>query len=208
MGPGTVACEWSGYLNEAFTFAGFPPGARVLDIGFGEGQQMRRLAAEGCRPFGLEMDPALARDGVVQGLAVCRAAAEALPFATAGFDGVVCKVVVPYTDEARAVAEIARVLRSGGTARVSYHGLGYFLRYLFTERNWKLRVYGARTIANTVVYALTGRRLPGFWGDSLYQSDRRLRLYYRRNGLELVEAPSSTRFAGAPVFLYHVLRRS
>ena len=209
MGSSTAdTCEWSGYLNEAFTFAGFSPGARVLDIGFGAGQQMQRLAVEGCRPFGLEMDPDLARQGRVSGLVVCRASAEALPFATASFDGVVCKVVVPYTDEARAVAEIARVLRPGGTARVSYHGLGYFVRYLFTERNWKRRVYGARTVANTLVYALTGRRLPGFWGDTLYQSEWRLRRYYRRAGLELVEAPSSPNFAAAPVFIYHVLRRT
>jgi SAM-dependent methyltransferase len=209
MGLGAdKTCEWTGYLNTDFTFKDFPPQSRVLDIGFGAGLEMRRLTAAGCRSIGLDLDPDLVREGRASGLAVCRGVAEALPFATAGFDGVVCKVVMPYTDEAKAVAEIARVLRPGGIARVSYHGLGYSLRYLFTDRNWKLRVYGARTIANTAVYAVTGRRLYGFWGDTLFQSDRRLRHYYGRVGLQLVEAAPSPRFAGAPVFIYHVLRRT
>ena len=141
------------------------------------------------------------------GLSVCRAAAEALPFQTGSFDGVICKVVVPYTDEAKAVAEIARVLRPGGTARVSYHGVGYFLKYLVAERNWKRRVYGARVLANTAWYAMTSQRFTGFWGDTLYQSNRRLLSYYAASGFELVEERPAPRFAGAPVFIYHVLRR-
>jgi len=139
---------------------------------------------------------------------VCRAAAERLPFASGSFDGLICKVVIPYTDEASAVREIARVLRPGGVAHVSYHGLGYSLRYLFTDPNWKRRVYGARTIANTMVYRASGHRLPGFWGDTIYQSPSRLLAYYRRSGLELIDAHPSGRFAAAPVFIYHTLRRS
>jgi SAM-dependent methyltransferase len=201
------ACEWVGYLDEQFTFSDFPPGARVLDIGFGGGEQLTRVASRGCQSVGVEVDPQLARRGRAAGLTVCRAVAERLPFATAGFDGVICKVVVPYTDEALAVGELARVLRPGGTARVSYHGLGYYLRYLLTDPNWKIRIYGARSIVNTVVYATIGRRLPGFWGDTTFQGHRRLRGYYAAAGLELVEDRPAPTFLGAPVFIYHVLRR-
>ena len=202
-------CEWPGYVlpDAAFDFADFPPGARVLDIGFGEGEQMHGLRARGCRAVGVEFDPALAGRGRADGLSVVRASGDALPFASATFDGIVCKVVIPYTDEARAVAEIARVLRPGGTARVSFHGLGYKLRYLLAQPDWRRRVYGARVIANTAWYALTGRRLPGFWGDTLYQSERRLERYYARAGLEVVPT-RSRRFLGAPVFIYHTLRKS
>jgi SAM-dependent methyltransferase len=201
-------CEWAGYINDEFAFADFPAGSRVLDIGFGNGEQMRRVRARGCASVGLEVDPDLARKGRQAGLSVCRAQAEHLPFATGSMDGVVCKVVIPYTDEEKAVTEVARVLRPGGTARVSYHGSGYFLRYLMADRDWRRRVYGLRTIANTLLYAWTGSRLSGFWGDTLYQSERRLRRYYAANGLELVEVRPSPRFAGAPVFIYHVLRRA
>jgi SAM-dependent methyltransferase len=212
VGPAAVerptTCEWVGYLASDFRFASFPAGARVLDVGFGHGEQMKHVAQGGGHAFGVEYDGTLARKGHAAGLRVCRAAAEGLPFATASFDGLICKVVIPYTDEASAVGEIARVLRPGGLAHVSYHGLGYSLRYLLTDPNWKRRVYGARTIANTVVYRASGRRLPGFWGDTIFQSASRLRSYYRRSGLELVAAQPSGRFAGAPVFIYHTLRKS
>ena len=204
----TQPCEWTGYLADDFTFGDFPPGAKVLDVGFGTGEQMRALTRRGCRTVGLELDPELAARGRAAGRAVCRAQAEALPFTSSGFDGVICKVVVPYTDEVRAVGEIARVLRPGGVARVSYHGLGYFLRYLLTDRNWKRRVYGARVLVNTAIYAMFGRRLPGFWGDTLYQSERRLQRYYAAAGVELIERRPSARFVGAPVFIYHVLAKA
>jgi SAM-dependent methyltransferase len=201
-------CEWADYIDQEFVFADFPTGSRVLDIGFGTGEQMRRIGARGCRSVGLEIDPGLARKGRLAGLSVCRAQAEHLPFRTASMDGVVCKVVIPYTDEEKAVSEIARVLRPGGTARVSYHGSGYFLRYLLADWDWRRRVYGLRTMLNTFFYALTGSRLSGFMGDTLYQSERRLRRYYAGQGLEIVEARPSAGFAGAPVFIYHVLRRT
>jgi SAM-dependent methyltransferase len=201
------ACEWPGYVLPDFDFSDFPSGARVLDIGFGDGEQLAAARTQGCRTVGVEYDPALALRARALGLAVARASADDLPFRGETFDGVICKVVIPYTDEARAIGEIARVLRPGGIARLSFHGLGYKLRYLLAGGTWKRRVYGARVIANTAVYAATGRRLPGFWGDTLYQSERRLRRYYARTGLEVVATPAP-RYLGAPVFIYHTLRKA
>jgi SAM-dependent methyltransferase len=203
----TNTCEWVDYIAREFSFIDYQPGQRVLDVGFGHGEQLRRLKTLGCLAVGIEYDSALVAHGRHNGLDVCRAAAEHLPIATASLDGLVCKVVVPYTDEAKAVAEVARVLRPGGEARISYHGLGYSLRYLFTDPNWKRRVYAARVIANTAVYRLSGRRLPSFWGDTVYQSAGRLRRYYERVGLDLIEEHPSPTFAGAPVFIYHRLRK-
>jgi SAM-dependent methyltransferase len=198
---------WDRYISPDYDFADFPAGSRVLDVGFGGGEEMRAVLRRGCQVFGIEYDEALAVRGRAGGLAVCRASAEQLPFASGSFDGLMCKVVIPYTDEAKAIAEIARVLRRGGVGHVAYHGLGYSWRYLFTEPDWKRRLYGVRTIVNTHVYRVTGRRLPGFWGDTVYQAPRPLSHYYRRAGLELVEAHLSPRFAGAPVFIYHTVRR-
>jgi ubiquinone/menaquinone biosynthesis C-methylase UbiE len=202
-----VPCEWVGYIADDFSFTDFPPGARVLDVGFGGGVQMRELERRGCRGIGIESDSALALSGRTSGWPVCRAIAEQLPFRSAVFDGVICKVVVPYTQECVAVQEVARVLRRGAIAHMSYHGAGYYLRYLLTERSWKRRVYGARALVNTWCYALTGRRLGGFWGDTLYQSEWRLRRYYRDAGLEVVRTPPSARFFGVPVFICHTVRR-
>lgn len=199
---------WSPYIATDYEFTGFPRGARVLDVGFGRGHQMREVARGGGRPFGVEYNRALAAEGRRAGLQVCQGSCEQLPIATASMDGLVCKVVILLTDEAKSIAEIARVMKPQAIAYVSYHGLGYSLRYLFTPPNWKLRVYALRTIVNTVVYRLTGRRLPGFLGDTLFQTSRRLRRYYRQVGLELVHEHPGRRFAGAPVFIYHTLRRT
>lgn len=208
IAPAASVSDWNGYIDAGFAFVDYPPGSRVLDVGFGGGEQMKKLVSRGCRAFGIEYDARLAARGAANGLTVSRAQAEHLPFTSASLDGLLCKVVIPYTDEARAIAEIGRVLRPGALARVSYHGLGYSLKYLLTERNWKRRVYAARVILNTWLYALSGRRLPGFLGDTVYQSRARLRRYYEGSGLELLDERPAARFMGAPVFLYHTLRRT
>ena len=91
---------------------------------------------------------------------------------------------------------------------MSFHGLGYSLRYLTRGDSWKHRTYAARVIVNTVVYALTGRRLPGFVGDTLYQNRERLRRHYWRTGLEVIREHPSPTFMKAPVFIYQMLRRA
>jgi SAM-dependent methyltransferase len=207
MSSAVPTCEWVGFIVPEFSFEDYATGARVLDIGFGRGDQMRQLQRRGCHPIGIEFNLRRAAQASAQGLAVCCGQAESLPLASGSVDGVLCKVVIPYTDEARAVGEIARVLRPGGVARVSYHGLGYSLKYLLTDPNWKHRVYAGRVIVNTMIYRATGRRLPGFWGDTICQTGSRLRRYYRRAGLELIDDPGSPRFAGAPVFIYHVVKK-
>jgi SAM-dependent methyltransferase len=199
--------NWSPFLAEDYSFCEFPAGARVVDIGFGEGTQMRAAAVSGCRMFGVEYDAARAARAAAAGLTVCRASAERLPFAEASFDGVICKVVLLLTDEARSIAEIARVLRPGGTARISYHGPGYSLRYIVEDPDWRRKVYGVRTLVNTAVYRLTGRRLPGFVGDTLFQTTARLQRYYAACGLELVQEHPSRRWRGVPVFIYHTVRK-
>src|SRR5262245_60187877 len=78
-----TACEWDGYIATEFRFASFPAGARVLDVGFGHGEQMKHVARAGGHAFGIEYDGALALEGCRAGLRVCRAAAERLPFTSA-----------------------------------------------------------------------------------------------------------------------------
>jgi len=123
-------------------------------------------------------------------------------------DGVVCKVVMPYTDEARVMGEMGRVLKPGGRAIVCYHGAGYYLRYLLEGPSWKRRLYGLRTLVNTWAYALTGRRLPGLAGDTLYQSRRRLARYYRAGGIVLVADSPARDYLTYPVFVYHLVVRA
>jgi len=116
-------------------------------------------------------------------------------------------VVIPYTDEQLAIAEIGRVLAPGGVALLYLHGLGYSLRYLLKPDIWKRSVYAAKTILNTVVYRLVRRRLPGRLGDTLFQSETRLRRCYRSAGLTLESTIPYRRFVGRPSFIGHVVRK-
>jgi SAM-dependent methyltransferase len=90
---------------------------RVLDVGTGEGQVARLLAAGGSRVVGV--DPTVAQITEARrragGPAYARAAAAALPFADGSFDGVLACLVFEHIDDLEgAVAEVARVLRPGG----------------------------------------------------------------------------------------------
>jgi SAM-dependent methyltransferase len=126
----------------------------------------------------VEVDSKAARVCWRIGHTVVVASAESLPFRSNSWPGILCKVVILYTDVQLAIAEIGRILAPGGVAVLYLHGLGYSLRYLLKPDIWKRSVYAAKTILNTAVYRLLGKPLPGFLGDTLFQSERRLRRYY------------------------------
>jgi SAM-dependent methyltransferase len=185
----------------------YPRGATVLDLGCGNGAQLSRLLEAGHRAIGVEVDPEAARECRRNGHTVVIASAERLPFLSNSCPGILCKVVIPYTEERLAIAEIGRVLAPGGVGVLYVHGIGYSLRYLLRPDIWKRSVYAAKTIVNTIVYRVARMRLPGFLGDTLFQSERRLRHYYRSSGLKLESTIPSRRFAGQPVFIGHVVRK-
>ena len=199
--------DWSDYVHDQSQFE-FEPGMRILDLGCGWGHQAKRFEQQGCRVVGLERDWALALACRKLGLATVQARAEEIPLSASSLDGVLCNVVISYTDEDRVVGEIARVLKPGATCYLVSHGAGYYLKYLLCGSSWKLRFYGLRSLVNTWVWRLLGRRLPGFLGDTLYQSRRRLAKYYRENGLAVgSEIPSRT-FLSLPVFIYQIIAKT
>jgi len=199
--------SWQQYLLDDDPSGHFPRDARVLDVGCGRGAQLHDLRDEGCRVVGLDTSERSLAACRGMNLPVVRARAEALPFTDASMNGVLCKVVMPYVAEGPAFAEISRVLAPRGRAHLVFHGSGYYLRYLLLGPTWKVRVYGLRTLLNTWIHATTGRRLPGFLGDTLYQSRSRLKRHYRGHGLALSAERPSPAFLGLPVFLYHDIVR-
>jgi SAM-dependent methyltransferase len=199
--------EWSDFILGEFDYCRFPPGSRVLDVGCGAGEQLEALRRAGLGAAGVEPSQELVDRLVARGFDARRGVAEHLPVDDSSFDGLICKVVLPYTDERRAIAEWARVLRPNATVWASYHGAGYYLRYLREGTGLAERLYAMRSLANGWWYAATGRRLPGFVGDTLYQSARRLDRYYRDSGFALQRAWPSPGYGGKPAFIYHELRR-
>ena len=188
-------------------YTSFAPGARVLDVGCGTGWLLAELRDAGYEPIGVEPDRTHIAALQATGFDARIGIAEELPIESQSVDGIVCRVVLPYTEERRAILEWRRVLRPGGIVRASYHGMGYYLRYLVRGESWSVRAYGARSLANSLVYATVGRRLPGWIGDTIFQSRRRLASHYRAAGLRLLEEKMSESFWGSTVYIYHVLER-
>lgn len=90
------------------------PGARVLDVGCGAGDNLRRLVRYGSRPVGLE--PALARARQATRLApTAVGVGEALPWRDGSFDLVYVSHVLHHAADLDAMLrESLRVLRPGG----------------------------------------------------------------------------------------------
>jgi ubiquinone/menaquinone biosynthesis C-methylase UbiE len=97
--------------------AGIDPGAGVLDLCCGQGNVSEALLAGGFQVMGADFSPtmlAYARERVPTGEFV-EADAQDLPFADGDFDAVVCNFGIPHIpDQPRALAQVRRVLRSGG----------------------------------------------------------------------------------------------
>ena len=90
------------------------PGGVVLDVGCGVGHDLRRLAAAGLQPIGLDLSARFLESAAACG-PVVQANGERLPFADASFDGVrVERTLQHVADPCAVLAEIARVVRPRG----------------------------------------------------------------------------------------------
>lgn len=198
--------EWDGYILTDYRFE-FSPGSVILDVGCGSGHQLCELQNTEANAFGVDIDQDSLNVCRRRGLNVAAGEAERLPYQDEAFDGILCKVVLSYTDDRKTIAEIARTLRPGATAYIVTHGAGYYLTYLLKNRSLATRFYGLRSLVNTMFFSLTGKRLPGFLGDTIYQSERRLSQLYTANRLVMESSRSSNGPFGCPVFIYHKIIR-
>jgi SAM-dependent methyltransferase len=115
--------RWSLRLAPLFVgFAGIQDGQRILDVGCGTGSLSRALLAAGQAIGVVGVDPAedyvaFARQGTADPRAAFHAsAAESLPFPDGSFDAALALLVLQeFDDPARAVREMARATRRGGT---------------------------------------------------------------------------------------------
>ena len=137
--PASARDHWEGHADDwialtrsdpAYDFLNKPsflelipgPGRCTIEVGCGEGRVSRELAALGHSVVGFDASPALARAAATHPtpLAVAVADIARLPIATDVADLVVCfMVLMDVEDLDGAVAELARVLKPGGTLGVA-----------------------------------------------------------------------------------------
>lgn len=171
---------------------------RVLDVGCGAGQELLPFAQQpGAVCVGADVTPEAGLAGrelfasraPLGRVAFVRAAAESLPFAAGSFDVVICRLALPYTDNARCLSELARVLRPGGALLLKIHHARYYARKLregLLAGQPASAVHAARVLAAGLVYQLTGQqprtRLPS---RETFQTLPLLRRELERRGLEI-----------------------
>ena len=94
-------------------------GGSVLDVATGTGLVAERLLAQGHRVTGLDQSPdmlAVARSRFGDRVDLVEASATEIPFADASFDHLTFTSLLRYVDDpAATLAELARVVRPGGT---------------------------------------------------------------------------------------------
>ena len=94
-------------------------GGTVLDVATGTGLVAEQLLARGHRVTGLDQSPdmlAVARRRFGDRVELVEASATAIPFADASFDHLTFTYLLRYVDDPGAtLAELARVVRPGGT---------------------------------------------------------------------------------------------
>lgn len=170
----------------------------VLDVGCGAGQELLPFVRErGAVGVGVDVTPEagiagrelFAAHAPAARVAFARAAAEALPFAPSSFDVIICRLALPYTDNARALAEMARVLRPGGVLLLKIHHPRYYL----SEAVQSLAalsplpaVHAARVLTAGAIYRITGRQpRTRLIGTETFQTEKMLQRELERFGLKI-----------------------
>jgi ubiquinone/menaquinone biosynthesis C-methylase UbiE len=153
--------QWKCWQRSVFEFVGDDAGQSILEIAHGTGDLQFDLHSRGLRAAGVDLSPnmgkiaqrKLRRAGIRARLARCQA--QALPFADAQFDVVICTFPTPFIFEDATLREVRRVLRTEGRLVVVLTGV-------FTTRGLHIRVL-------EWLYRVTGQREGTADADRVYQ---------------------------------------
>jgi len=138
----------------------FPHDRIVLDVGCGAGQTLISCYGDR-RSFGIDV----ALDALRLGRTLTRrvsfvcAAAEHLPFRNGGFDVVIARVSLPYTDLRRSLREVRRVLKSGGLLWAVLHTRSVAWKIVDLRKPRTLLRFAYLTL-NSLLFHFTGCVVP------------------------------------------------
>jgi len=178
---------------------------RVLDVGCGAGQEIlpflmernaRGVATDVAIDVGKVGRELYERDAPRAHIDFLRCDAEDLPFPSGAFDVVVCRLALPYTHNARALAEVSRVLRPGGKYFLKISGVRWYLMELkqaIKERKVLSMIHASRVLIAGAIYHVTRRqplwRIPS---RETFQTKWLISRELRRHGLSIQsETPDS-----------------
>jgi ubiquinone/menaquinone biosynthesis C-methylase UbiE len=206
-----VRAEWQSYVDQparaevSLAAIGGQAVERVLDIGCGGGHELIPFVVKGSAlgvgvdvvadtgRVGRELFSTLAGGAQVSFI---RAAAEALPFQTGSFDVAICRLAIPYTENDRALSEMARVLRPGGVLLLKIHHASYYVRKIQSgvrEKDVRSIIHALRVLTSGVLYHATNRQpRTRLTGGETFQTRGLLRRKFARLGMSIQgELPDS-----------------
>lgn len=172
---------------------------RVLDIGCGAGMEMLPFVErKNACCFGIDIGEELGIIGqeVKKGfdfenkLNYLLSMGEELPFEDGSFDVVLCRISLPYMHNKKTIAEVSRVLRSGGVFLLKTHSLMFFVDLLkrrIKTLNPKKIAFPLLCIFNGTVHILTGKQFyKDFWnGKQVYQTKGFLTKEFLKNNMKI-----------------------
>ena len=161
----------SKYINRLRAI-GFTNRENVLDAGCGYGQWSLALAqvnqslsACDISPLRVDVIGEVAKELSLTNIDTCVCGIDSLPYAASSFDAVFCYGVIFLTPWRKALSELTRVLKPGGTLYVNANGLGWYM-FLWQEEHNKAedydpKVIAAQTLFDTLRYDREGYYEPG-----------------------------------------------
>lgn len=177
---------------------------RVLDVGCGIGQALFHLAVP-FKAFGVGVD--ISAMGLKLGkefyaehlpeadLTFIRSAAEILPFESESFDLINCGLALPYTHNARAIAEISRVLKPGGVLLLKIHHAWFYISELWhglTKADLPSIVHSTRVLAAGSLYHIFRRQPQMRFLNETFQTQWLLRSELIKHGLVIEREQNNT----------------
>jgi len=116
-------------------------GERVLEVGCGTGQILKRVREFAPRAVGVDLSGGMLSHAVARGLAVGQASATQLPFRDRSFDLVYSFKVLPHVpDLDTALREILRVLDVGGVAVLEFYNTRSLRVWWKKARWWRVKI--------------------------------------------------------------------
>ena len=166
----------------------------MLDLGCGAGQTL--IAAYPHRTtYGLDVDlPALKVGKTLsEDVRFCCGRAEALPYSDNAFDFIFARVSLAYTDIAKALSEVRRVLKPGGRLWITLHT--WKVPWQAAKRaNWRGKLFFTYIVANSLLFHLMQKQLSFLGRYESFQTESGMLRALRSSGFKDVEVTRNRHF--------------
>ena len=171
----------------------------VLDVGCGTGQELYQfIERKNAFCVGVDIAEELGKIGngffkelnIKKKIVFSRSIGDELPFKNESFDVVICRVALPYMDNKKTIAEIARVLRPNGIFFLKTHSPAFYFGMLqrrMKTLDLKQYAYPLICLAGGTFHILMGKQLnKGIWkGKEVFQTTGFLKREFAKNNLEI-----------------------